>query len=225
MTVEKHLSGQPTTWQETENVHRADRPTFEVLVLDDSSFDQARIKRACKDTGLPVNVTPATDLEELAAALDDGTYDIVLVDYLLPKGDGLQAQRMVQGHPTNFGAAVVMVSSQMRTDVAVESMKHGSLDCLDKNALDPERLRALLMTSVRMFAEISRHWIGELLSQHRSQIAQDVARVIRDELTFDRFVDDVDKRIHGELAAHGLTDGRERQPSMYLDADEPFRFR
>ena len=199
---------------------------FEVLVLDDSSFDQARIKRACGETGLPVSTTLAADLEEFEAALDGATYDMVLIDYLLPRGDGLQAQRLVQSHKTNFGAAVVMISSEMRTDVVVESMKRGSLDCLDKDALDAERLRDLLIASAKMFAEASRHWIGELLSQQRVQIAQDVARVVRDEMEFGRFIDTIDKRILDTLAARGFADPSQQiNGAGYLDADEPFRFR
>lgn len=199
--------------------------SFEVLVLDDSSFDQARIRRACKDTGLPVNTTVVADLDDLGEALDARSYDMVLIDYMLPRGDGLQAQRLVQNHQKNFGAAIVMISSDMRTDVVVESMKNGSLDCLDKDAIDPDRLRDLLMTSAKMFAEASRRWIGELLAQQRMQIAQDVARVVRDEMEFGRFIDTIDMRILETLATHGIAEPAQKHTIGDLDSDEPFRFR
>ena len=199
--------------------------TFNVLVLDDSSFDQARIRRACSETGLPVTTTVASDIDEFASRLDDATYDMVLVDYMLPRGDGLEAQRLVQNHPRNFGAAIVMISSDMQAEVAVASMKKGSLDCLDKDALDSDKLRELLMTSAKAFAEASRHWIGELLSRQRAEIARDVARVVRDEMGYGKFIDTIDKRILEALEVRGITEPPDLDGAAYLDADEPFRFR
>jgi CheY-like chemotaxis protein len=201
------------------------RTVFEVLVLDDCRFDQTRIRRACQRTGLPVTTTSASDMAAFQQALDRAAYDLVLIDYRLPDGNGLHAQRLVQNHPMNFGAAVVMVSSEMRSDVAVASMKKGSLDCLDKEALTPDKLRELMIASAKIFAEASRHWIGELLAQQRVQIAQDVSRVIREEMEFGRFVDTIDKRILDMLAARGLT-AVEAWSSEYLfEPDEPLKFR
>ncbi len=202
-----------------------DGARFKVLVLDDSSFDQARIRRACHDTGLPVKIVSAKDLDEFRERLDEAVYDMVLVDYLLPRGDGLEAQSLVQNHPRNFGSAVVMISSKMRTDVAVASMKGGSLDCLDKDALDADKLKDLLMTSARIFAEASRLWIGELLSRQRAEIAKDVARVVRDEMAYGKFIDTIDKRILEALEARGISDPPRLVGASYLDSDEPFRFR
>jgi len=201
------------------------RGMFEILVLDDNSFDQNRIKRACNKTGLPVTTRLTADLEEFEAALDERAYDVILIDYLLPKGNGLHAQRLVNNHPMNFGAAVVMISSEMRTDVAVASMKKGSLDCLDKDALDSDKLRELMIASAKIFSEASRHWIGELLAQQRVQIAQDVAKVIRDEMEFGRFVDTIDKRIIDMLASKGFAEPENWNVSFLFDSDEPLKFR
>lgn len=201
------------------------RDVFDVLVLDDNSFDLSRIKRACAKTGLEVTTRLTASMVEFVEALDEKAYDLILVDYLLPEGNGLQAQRLVNNHPINFGAAVVMMSSEMRSDVAVASMKKGSLDCLDKDALDPDKLRELMIASAKIFAEASRHWIGELLAQQRVQIAQDVAKVIRDEMEFGKFVDTIDKRIVDMLSSRGLAEPEAWNVSYLFDADEPLKFR
>jgi CheY-like chemotaxis protein len=203
----------------------ARRDVFEVLVLDDSSFDQNRIRRACNKTGLPVTTRLTSDLDEFEQALDEKSYDVILIDYMLPRGNGLQAQRMVNNHPMNFGAAVVMISSHMRTDIAVASMKKGSLDCLDKEALDPDKLREIMIASARIFSEASRHWIGEMLAQQRVQIAQDVAKVIRDEMEFGKFVDTIDQRLIDMLSSKGLAEPDNWNVSYPFDADEPLKFR
>lgn len=201
------------------------RDVFDVLVLDDNSFDLSRIKRACAKTGLEVTTRLTASMSEFTEALDEKAYDLILVDYLLPEGNGLQAQRLVNNHPMNFGAAVVMMSSEMRSDVAVASMKKGSLDCLDKDALDPDKLRELMIASAKIFAEASRHWIGELLAQQRVQIAQDVAKVIRDEMEFGKFVDTIDKRIVDMLSSRGLAEPEAWNVSYLFDSDEPLKFR
>jgi PleD family two-component response regulator len=201
------------------------RGTFEVLVLDDSTFDQNRIKRACNKTGLPVTTRLTSDIDEFQKALDEKAYDVVLIDYMLPKGNGLHAQRLVNNHPMNFGAAVVMISSEMRTDVAVASMKKGSMDALNKDQLDPEKLREIMIASAKIFSEASRHWIGELLAQQRVQIAQDVAKVIRDEMEFGRFIDTIDKRIIDMLATKGFAEPENWNVSYLFDSDEPLKFR
>lgn len=211
-------------YQDATSIHER-RGTFDVLILDDSTFDQNRIRRDCGKTGLPVVTATASDLGEFRTALDDKSYDVVLIDYKLPDGNGLAAQRMVQNHPMNFGAAVVMISSEMRTDVAVASMKKGSLDCLDKDSLSPDKLRELMIASAKIFAEASRHWIGELLAQQRVQIAQDVAKVIRDEMEFGRFVDTIDKRIIDMLSARGFAEAENWNVSYLFEADEPLKFK
>ena len=198
---------------------------FDVLILDDDPFDQKRLARELDSTGLPVNAVTAATIGEFSAALDAGSFDVVLIDYLLPDGDGLAAQRMVQSHPRNFACAVVMMSNRMRTDVAIESIKQGSLDCLDKVELNVDKLRELMMASVKVLAETSRHWIGELLAQQRMMIAQDVAKLVRDEMEFGRLIDTIDKRILDMLAARGLTQADRWDTDSVIDPDPPFIFR
>ncbi|MFN3207553.1 MAG: response regulator [Roseovarius sp.] len=199
--------------------------SFDVLILDDDPFDQKRLSRTLDSTGLPVNAVTAGTMREFSDALDSGSFDVVLIDYLLPDSDGLAAQKMVQSHPTNFAAAVVMMSNRMRTDVAIESIKQGSMDCLDKAELNTERLRELMMASVKVLAETSRHWIGELLAQQRVHIAQDVAKLVRDEMEFGRLIDTIDKRILDMLQARGLTLADRWDADSVIDPDPPFAFR
>lgn len=201
------------------------RNTFDVLILDDDTFEQRRLERQLRATGLPVTTVTTTTADEFALALDQKTFDIVLIDYLLPDSDGLSAQRLVQDHDVNRAASVVMMSNQMRTDVAIKSTKLGSLDCLDKGQLDTIKLRELMMTSVRVLAEASRHWIGDLLEQQRARIASDVAKLVRNEMEFGRLIDTIDTRVLDMLQARGLTQPDKWDVDTIIDPDPPFAFR
>lgn len=203
----------------------AKKEKFEVLILDDNNFDQARIKRICGETGLTISTTIASDIPEFTAALDATIYDVVFVDYGLPKGDGLLAQRMVQEHPKNFSAAVVMISSNMRTDVAVTSLKEGSLDCIEKDAINAEKLREIMIASADLYTEASRRWFGEALAHQREEISRDLTRVIREELSQGMIVDVIDKRVNEALAGQGLTHRQDWQLDQFLQSNEPFQFK
>ena len=52
-----------------------------------------------------------------------------------------------------------------------------------------------------------------------------VAKVIRDEMEFGRFVDTIDKRIVDMLATRGLSETESWNASYLFDADEPLKFR
>lgn len=198
---------------------------FQVLVLEDSCFDQARLKRALRDTGLPVVTTMADTLDMFTSAVARQSYDLILIDYMLPDGDGLEAQRIVKSSPINFGAAVVMMSTNMRTDVAVESLKKGSMDCFSKDDVTPDRLKEVLLASAKLFAEASRRWIGDMLAQQRAQISEDIARVVRSELNHERMRKAVDDRVAETLEQNGLIPSAAVALDHVFDADEPFRFR
>lgn len=206
--------------------HPMQTPTFDVLVLDDDGFEQKRLERVCNASGLLVNTTCAGSLQEFSHCLDARRYDLVLVDYLLPDGNGLQAQAMVQDNAINGATAVVMISSEMRADVAVQSLRTGSLDCISKDALDADRLRNFLVMSGKIFAEASRTWIAELLERQRIEIAQDFARVLRREMELGQLVETIDKRILTYLESSGLAPTLEPwSPAMLVEVDKAFDFK
>ena len=61
------------------NLHGARRgDCFDVLILDDDPFDQKRLLRTLESTGLPVNTVSATTIHEFDAALNAGSFDVVL---------------------------------------------------------------------------------------------------------------------------------------------------
>ena len=112
------------------------------LMLDDDGFDRSRLRRFGRDSGLAIDFDEVADLPEFDAALDGACYDLILVDYHLPEGDGLQAVERVRAHARNARAPMVMVAGRDDAGLAVSAMRGGCLDFLTKDSLSPDALRA-----------------------------------------------------------------------------------
>ncbi|WP_168797718.1 response regulator transcription factor [Aliishimia ponticola] len=126
------------------SVRRADSvytdPSLKVLVLDDDRFDRKRIMRwARSQSEVSVEVDEAADLQQFGLALDRGKYDLILVDYCLADGDGLDALDHIISSSVNFGAYVVMVSAFEDAQIARAALDRGCDRYLLKSTLSPER--------------------------------------------------------------------------------------
>ncbi|WP_414663066.1 response regulator [Horticoccus sp. 23ND18S-11] len=71
-------------------------------------------------------------------ALDRATYDVVMLDLMMPELDGLQVlgELTARRDPT----PVIMVSGQGQHELAVRALRAGAADCIDKNSPDFRRI-------------------------------------------------------------------------------------
>lgn len=118
---------------------------FDLLLLEDSRFDAQAVARTCQRTDLPINVTVAPDIAAYGAAIVRRRFDLVMLDYLLPDGDGLAAVSMLRGSSRNARSPSVMISGAARHDVAVAAMKSGCMDYVAKDGLTAETMRDLVL--------------------------------------------------------------------------------
>jgi len=120
-----------------------------VLILDDSQFDRTKIRRMFRTSEMDVVLDEAESIAELQLALDQGEFDIVLVDYNLPQGDGIDAVKLVKEHSSNFGAATIMVTGDDQSQIAVDAMKMGCQDYMSKDRLSSESLQASILRAIQ----------------------------------------------------------------------------
>ena len=126
---------------------------IKVLLLDDSRFDRARIRRLSDKMDLMVDLDEVGDMEGLNQAISGEVYDLVLIDYRLPQGDGLDVLEQVQNSALNCDTATVMITGNGDMEVAVAAMRNGCHDFLAKDAMTTEQLRSAMVRAMASAAE------------------------------------------------------------------------
>jgi len=147
-------------------------PALRVLIIDDDMVDRLAIRRTILKFRPDAVVEEAGDGEEGLEHLRRNAYDCVLLDYRLPRRDGLTVLREIRAG--GFQAPVIVLTGQGDEQLAVEIMKAGASDYLPKGALSPQTLAKSFEYAIRTrkaedtlawmatFPELSPHPIIEL---------------------------------------------------------------
>lgn len=128
-------------------VPRAPRE-IRTLLLDDSNFDRARIRRLSHKTDLCVHMDEVDSIAAMDKAVAQNNYDLILIDYRLPVGDGMQALQHLMQSDLNKDAGRIMITGDSAQQTAVKAMRSGYHDFLTKEAMDVEALREAMINAV-----------------------------------------------------------------------------
>ncbi len=109
---------------------------IKVLVVDDDRSHRFMLKSMFMEWGWIVK--EADDGTTAVAAVEEHSYDAILMDVRMAKMDGMEALRRI--HAFNPAIPVVIMTAYSSVDSAVEAIKIGAHDYLTK-PLDFERLR------------------------------------------------------------------------------------
>src|SRR3990167_7830903 len=100
---------------------------LKVLMVEDNPADGLVVKkRLQKDNAFDYEVTHVVSGEEALISLEKNSYDIVLLDYNLPKMGGMEILAVIKRK--NIEVPVVMVTGQGDEIVAAQLIKEGALD-------------------------------------------------------------------------------------------------
>lgn len=88
--------------------------TAEILLIEDSAADVRLVEEACRESGLAVRLTVATDGQQGLALLRDPVRpmpNLVLLDLNLPGMDGRQVLARIKADPALRGVPVVVLTT------------------------------------------------------------------------------------------------------------------
>ena len=114
------------------------------LLIDDDADFLSGMAEVASQEGFAV--TGARSLQEARDHLASGPTDLVIVDLVLPDGDGIELLRELKETTTS---EVILVSGVATVDSAIEALRLGALDYLTK-PLDNRRLKAVLGHVLRL---------------------------------------------------------------------------
>jgi DNA-binding NtrC family response regulator len=128
-----------------------DNQGISILVVDDEFSVRDSLYNWFKSEGYRVD-TAENGMEALKK-LQEGPWDIALVDIKMPGMDGMELQRHIKKIDSSI--ILIIITAYATVDTAVDAMKEGAYDYLSK-PIDPDKLSILIRNAVnqrRLIAE------------------------------------------------------------------------
>ncbi|MBS1767109.1 MAG: response regulator [Acidobacteria bacterium] len=111
----------------------AAKEKLKLLLVEDSEDDALLLKRELEKGGFDPVIRRVETLEAYTQALDEGGWDLVIGDYVLPAFSGQEALKRLRQRDPDL--PFVIVSGVVGEEVAVQTMKAGANDYLLKHNL------------------------------------------------------------------------------------------
>lgn len=154
-----------------------------ILAVDDSETFQMSLISMLKDLGYTSIVTKSSALDALdylQQSLKDPFspgVDIILMDLVMPKLDGIEALRLIKSHGSFKEIPVVMISATSEERKIVEAFEAGAMDFIPKPAKKLELL-ARIRSVLRLKAEIDARKSREAeLEKTVKELQKNIAKV------------------------------------------------
>ena len=149
-----------------------------LLLVDDDEVDRLTVKRLLRQAGVVASFEECADWKCVLEAAQQHEFDCAILDYHLPGTDGLELLRTLRNSSVNV--PVVALTGLGDEEVAVELMKAGAADYLNKNTLTPERLERSLRYAIALHrAEEDRRLLLE--REHQARLQAQAANRAKDE--------------------------------------------
>jgi PAS domain S-box-containing protein len=109
------------------------KPLLRALIVEDSENDTILLLRDLERSDYQIAHERVETAEDLRAALDRETWDILFCDFTMPRFGGRKALEIV--NERNLDLPFIFVSGTVGEDLAVQAMKEGAHDYVMKNNL------------------------------------------------------------------------------------------
>ncbi|MGC4051148.1 MAG: sigma-54 dependent transcriptional regulator [Paludibaculum sp.] len=119
-----------------------------ILVVDDDPGFRKLLETILAGEGYPVET--AAKVGEARRLCGTRTFSLVVSDLKLPDGDGLDVQKWFAEHAP--GTPFVLITGFGTVSTAVDAMKRGAMDYLEKPLRSPEELRRIVRRALALKA-------------------------------------------------------------------------
>lgn len=120
-----------------------DAMTRSVLVVDDLEANRALLERRLEKFGY--RILSADGGETALMLLEREKPDVILLDYMMPRMNGLEVLARIRGNDRTRDIPVIMVTARAETEALVEALDSGADDYVTK-PIDFDVLRARMET-------------------------------------------------------------------------------
>ncbi|MGC8594238.1 MAG: sigma-54-dependent transcriptional regulator [Candidatus Kryptoniota bacterium] len=134
-----------------------------ILIVDDEISVRDSLTKWFTQDGY--RVSAAKDASEALKLMNEGPWDVILLDIKMPGMDGLELQKRIK--EIDRSAAIIMVTAFGAVDSAVQALKEGAFDYVTK-PVDPEHLSHLVQNALRTKKLSDENW---RLHQHISELS------------------------------------------------------
>ncbi len=126
---------------------------LKTLIIEDNVADQRRYVSFLETKENSIfDFTFAATLDQAEDVFKTMPYDLVILDYLLPDGSGLEFLKNHAEKIKHEATPIIMATSIGDEGVAVESIKWGAVDYIVKGKIDSETFKIAVDTAIRNFA-------------------------------------------------------------------------
>lgn len=119
-------------------------PHLNLLVVEDDAAIQEMLRFSLEDDGMRLH--PATTLKQARALLQSRRPDLVLLDWMLPDGSGIELLRHIRQRQAEL--PVIMITARGEEDDRIRGLESGADDYLCK-PFSPRELRARIQAVLR----------------------------------------------------------------------------
>jgi signal transduction histidine kinase len=149
--LERNLNrlSQPIAHDKLLVVTNMNLPTFTLLIVEDIPANR-ELYRNCllTDVSCTYDLLETESVAEGLELCQTRSIDAVLLDYLLPDGDGLKFLETLSERSNESSPAVVMMTGHGDESIAVQAMKLGAQDYLPKHKFTPQLLVSTIQSAI-----------------------------------------------------------------------------
>jgi diguanylate cyclase len=122
-----------------------------ILLVDDDMIDRMQIRRTLQLIDSTCNITEQNNLQAAIQTVKSNHYDVIILDYYLPDGEGKELLLEVRTNPPATATAIILVSVENNQALALQCIEAGAQDFICKADITAERLTQAIAHSKARF--------------------------------------------------------------------------